>query len=73
MDFRTLAFCQLMGFPIKPLKVKLLAEEQKATECCLQEGPERGTFAVGQRTVTLSGGAATVIVCVCVCFRLSLV
>ena len=32
LDARTLTFCQLMGFPIKPLKVKLLAGEQKATE-----------------------------------------
>ena len=32
MDVRTLTFCQLKGFSIKPLKVKLLAGEQKATE-----------------------------------------
>ena len=31
LDVRTLTFCQLMGFPTKPLKIKLLAE-QKATE-----------------------------------------
>ena len=32
LDVRTLTFCQLMGFSIKPLKVNLLAGEQKATE-----------------------------------------
>ena len=32
LDTRTLAFCQLMGFPYKRLKNKLLAGEQKATE-----------------------------------------
>ena len=32
LDVRTLTFCQLMGFSIKPLKVKLLAGEQKAAE-----------------------------------------
>ena len=32
LDVRTLAFCQLMGFPIKPQTVKLLAGEQNATE-----------------------------------------
>ena len=31
-DVRTLTVCQLMGFPTKPLKVKLFAGEQKATE-----------------------------------------
>ena len=30
LDVRTLTFCQRMGFPIKPLKVKLLAGKQKA-------------------------------------------
>ena len=32
LDVRTLTFCQPMVFFIKPLKVKLLAGEQKATE-----------------------------------------
>ena len=32
LDARTLTFCQPIGLPIKPLKVKLLAGEQKATE-----------------------------------------
>ena len=32
LDVRTLAFCQLMGFPLNPPKVELLAGEQKATK-----------------------------------------
>ena len=32
LDVRTLTFCQLLGFPNRPPKVKLFAGEQKPTE-----------------------------------------
>ena len=32
LDVRTLAFCQLVGFPIEPLKGNFVAGKQKASE-----------------------------------------
>ena len=43
LDVRVVTFCQLMGFP-KPLKVKLLAGEQKATESSRISSYRPGNF-----------------------------
>ena len=51
LDVRTLAFSQLLGFSFKPLKVKLLAGEQKATKHSFPQGVT-GPATVGQ----FSGG-----------------
>ena len=51
LDVRTLTFCQLAGFfSIKPLKVKLLAGEQKATET--RSGLVDSEFSEGKRSLT---------------------
>ena len=62
---RTLVFCQTHGFSIKPLKVQLLAGEQKATEkgeqkatekvpCCFQAWKPRDNhnFGVARKNIT---------------------